>query len=480
MFTENESSTKTTILSSEIFKILNQIIQSEIIRYKKVPFDKIKAKFETLHQNQLIKNISNNQRKFIRHYRLEIIRYWNNINFILKKTLRSSNFSANLVQQYQGLLYYFIIRIHHENSSKEELFLELPKMNFDKNQIKSIRSLIIKIFSFNWDIALQKKQEEENISIKHSIPSFTIQKLRPYMPLADIIKNMNFLDKRARKGFFSLRINQLKFNKEELMQFNKDLCRYFLLQNINYQKDNDFRYLFSISVKDKIKIIHNKWLEEGKIIIQDKASILSISLLEPNPQEIIGDFCAAPGMKSSLIAEKSNNEALIIANDFNSGRIRSMKTLSHKFGIKNIHLIQSDSCNDSIPISKLKCQFDKILIDAPCTGSGIFSTNPELKWKQNSRFLARHIKLQEKILASATDLLKPDGILVYTTCSLYVEEGEFQITQLPENFKPLSLPQWFSPSYLINGKPIPGTGRLFPSLHHTIGFFVSKFQKINE
>ena len=77
-------------------------------------------------------------------------------------------------------------------------------------------------------------------------------------------------------------------------------------------------------------------------------------------------------------------------------------------------------------------------------------------------------------------MLKPGGIIVYSTCSLYPEEGELQVMKLHDNLESLSLPGWISPSYLINANDIPGTGRLFPSHHGTQGFFISKFKKIDE
>ena len=187
-------------------------------------------------------------------------------------------------------------------------------------------------------------------------------------------------------------------------------------------------------------------------------------------------MCAAPGNKTSLIAQFSNNRAKIIANEFNKERCLFTKQLLLKLNAFNYHLLYTDSIN---PPFRITPQFDKVLLDAPCTGSGTFLTNPELKWRQNKSFLYQNVSLQEKLLNSALNLLKPKGILVYSTCSLYPEEGELQIIKILEHVKPLGLPKWFSPGYKINGKEIPGIGRLFPSTHRTQGFFIGKFKKRN-
>ena len=117
------------------------------------------------------------------------------------------------------------------------------------------------------------------------------------------------------------------------------------------------------------------------------------------------------------------------------------------------------------------------MLDAPCTGNGTFLTNPELKWRQNDNFLHQNTVLQKKLLEKALKLLKPNGILVYSTCSLYPEEGEHLIMNFQDFLEPQTLPKWFSPSYNIEGTVLPGTGRLFPAIHHTQGFFIGKFKK---
>jgi 16S rRNA (cytosine967-C5)-methyltransferase len=153
-----------------------------------------------------------------------------------------------------------------------------------------------------------------------------------------------------------------------------------------------------------------------------------------------------------------------------------MNSLLNQLNVLNVHIINTDSI--AFPI-RFQNYFDKILLDAPCTGSGTLLTNPELKWRQNEKFLHQNVVLQKKLLQSALKILKPGGILVYSTCSLYPHEGEYQILDILNSLEPLDLPKWFYPSYKIDGNTIQGTGRLFPSVHHTQGFFIGKFKKKN-
>jgi 16S rRNA C967 or C1407 C5-methylase (RsmB/RsmF family) len=232
--------------------------------------------------------------------------------------------------------------------------------------------------------------------------------------------------------------------------------------------------MFHVVIKDKSKILLSNWHKKGTILFQDKASSLIVELLSPKSGDFICDMCAAPGIKSSLIAQLANNKSKIISNDFSLKRLEPSRTFFELLKVSNYSLLNSDAI--TFPI-KLDTKFDKILIDAPCTGSGTFLFNPELKWRQNGKFLNQNLIIQEKLIKSGLNYLKEKGILVYSTCSLYPEEGEFQVMKFKEFLEPLELPNWISPSYKIKNCEIQGTGRLFPAIHHTQGFFVSKFKK---
>jgi 16S rRNA (cytosine967-C5)-methyltransferase len=224
----------------------------------------------------------------------------------------------------------------------------------------------------------------------------------------------------------------------------------------------------------KSKVLKSYLYQKGDLIFQDKASAAVVNILDPQPKELICDMCAAPGIKTSYIAQKMRNQGKVIAGEFLNTRIRIMIQLLKHLNVINTYLLNIDSI--AFPL-RFQNMFDRILLDAPCTGSGTFLANPELKWRQNPKFLHQNILLQKKLFQSALNLLKPGGILVYSTCSLYLEEGEHIIMNFLNQLEPQDLPTWFSPSYKINGSRLPGAGRLFPSKQKTQGFFVGKFKK---
>jgi len=128
--------------------------------------------------------------------------------------------------------------------------------------------------------------------------------------------------------------------------------------------------------------------------------------------EKILDMCSAPGIKSSLISQYTETNAQVIAEEFLTERAQQMGIFIEKRVNKNLYLLNTDSIQPPLRDDIL---FDKVLLDAPCTGSGTFLSHPELKWRQNEAFLHQNIVLQKKLLETALSRLKPDGILVYST-----------------------------------------------------------------
>lgn len=406
------------------------------------------------------------------HYISEIIRYWNSLNFITNKTFRSLSSETQLSDKNQEMLIYTTYRFFWEQADILDILSEIP-FDLNQRQINYLNLFYQKLTTFNWDLALKNKNDTEISSIKYAIPTFTIHKLLPVLDHQSIINNIIRMDKRVKEGILYLRINTIKLLKTPLIEFSEQIIQHFKKINIFLIPDNTFPFLLKTSSKNKSTIIKSDFYKNNLLIFQDKASIAAVALLNPLNNELIGDLCAAPGMKTSLISQYAKNST-ILAGDFNPQRTTDMKSLLSSLGVNNAHTVHWDGINPPLQ----KGIFDKILLDAPCTGSGTFSSNPELKWRQNNKFLNRNIFLQEKLLISALELLKVGGTLVYSTCSLYPEEGEHQILKLDsKQICMQNTPSWLPISYKINNSVLKGSGRFLPYDHETIGFFVAKLSK---
>ncbi len=361
-------------------------------------------------------------------------------------------------------LLYATYRILWENTSDSSIIKELK--GFDKNFLKNVRL-------FSWKKNLKNKDEFEKFSICNATPSYMINHLKNFMDFNFMAENINAMNGLIGNIEVSIRINNLigNYTKEDLSLKIKESFR---KDNIIFREDQHLPELINIRLNSKNKVLNSTWYKDGYLIFQDKASAAVIQTLSPTKDDLIFDMCAAPGVKTSYIAQYMGNKGHIIAGEFLGKRINVLEKLMKDLNVLNCHLINLDSIS---PPFRFEDRFDRILLDAPCTGSGTFLRSPELKWRQSEKFLHQNTTLQKKLLKSAIKLLKPNGILVYSTCSLYPEEGEFQILNHLDKLQPLPLPSWFSPSYKIEDSILPGTGRLFPSTHQTQGFFIGKFKK---
>jgi len=411
------------------------------------------------------------------HYLREIIRYWNKIQYITKKTLRSLSDDKKLHKRKLELFLYITYRYMWEKASFTSILNEL-KYEYDglgKENLKDFYFYYSKLASFNLDIALKNKSEIEQISIRYAIPSFTIRKLLPVLDYTSIKNNIVAMDNRARNGIMYLRMNVGQYDTDSLVDLSSKIIREFNKVGVTLHHDDDLPFLLKARVMDKYKVIKSDFYQQKVLIFQDKASIAPVIALSPKPNDLICDLCAAPGMKTSLISQLSRGKSRVIAGDFHKVRTQMMFKFLSDLGLKNLHLVQWDGLNPPLQLEI----FDKILLDAPCTGSGTFTNNPELKWRQNERFQQRFIRLQEQLLMSAFELLKIGGTLVYSTCSLYPEEGEYQIQKIKsDKVRHEEIPSWIPSSYNINGFSQKGTGRFLPAEHDTNGFFLAKLTKV--
>tara|TARA_B100000767_G_C19751531_1_gene531022 strand:- start:875 stop:2140 length:1266 start_codon:yes stop_codon:yes gene_type:complete len=167
----------------------------------------------------------------------------------------------------------------------------------------------------------------------------------------------------------------------------------------------------------------------GNIEVQDEGSQILSYLVSPDRGQMVADFCAGAGGKSLALSSLMKNTGRIYAFDVSEKRLANLKQRLKRSGASNITMQRINNEND-IKIKRLKGKFDRVLVDAPCTGLGTLRRNPDLKWKHNEISLNELICKQDAILNSASNLCKVGGYLVYATCSILKDENENQV----ENF----------------------------------------------
>lgn len=219
----------------------------------------------------------------------------------------------------------------------------------------------------------------------------------------------------------------------------------------------------------------------GYYMLQGKNSMYPSLILSPDTHDLVGDLTAAPGGKTSHLAQLMKNQGKILALDVSANRCRSLRSNLSRMGVSNTIVLNMDSRN----IRKLGIKFDKILLDAPCSGSGVIIHDETRKTSKNLTDVLEFTSIQTELLSVAIDCLIPNGELVYCTCSLEPEENELVISNVL-NMKDLSLinigmdigepgltrfQSYNFASDLIKAK------RLYPHKSNGEGFFIAKMVK---
>lgn len=181
-----------------------------------------------------------------------------------------------------------------------------------------------------------------------------------------------------------------------------------------------------IRVEERPSLNALPMLKNGTIEIQDEGSQMVAFLVDAKPGDRVVDFCAGAGGKTLAIAAAMKNKGRIIACDVLEGRLKRSTERFRRAGVHNIEVKPLTSESDPW-VKRHKASFDRVLVDAPCSGTGTWRRNPDSRWKKLGPGLENLLTLQAKILASASRLVKPGGRLIYATCSLLHEENDDQI-----------------------------------------------------
>ncbi|PMQ01067.1 MAG: 16S rRNA (cytosine(967)-C(5))-methyltransferase [Dictyoglomus sp. NZ13-RE01] len=324
--------------------------------------------------------------------------------------------------------------------------VEIAKMKAKKEK-NLINAVIRKIVNENYDFS----NLPEDVKLSH--PQWILDEWKEYLGDEIAIK---IAEANNFPAPISIRVNKLKTNKEELKKL--------------LEKDR-IKYRDGLLVEDAL-IIENGFdfenyelFKKGYFTVQSEASMLTSLILNPKPGERVADLCSAPGTKSTHLAELMNNRGKIVSIDKNSTRIKLIEKNAKRLGISIIETLNMDVL--SIPES-LDGTFDKVLLDAPCTGLGVLRHKPEIKWRRKREDVYELSKLQLAMLKRAGKLVKRGGEILYSTCTLTWQENETVVLSfLKENIN-FKLKNFHFKDSLYRGFL-----KIIPYEYNTDGFFIA-------
>ena len=266
----------------------------------------------------------------------------------------------------------------------------------------------------------------------------------------------------------------------QLMQANNQRPNYYVRANNLRTKTENFKLRMEkldiqfeesdwlpgyFKVDSVAPFIAKDLLKKGICLVQDIAAGFAPTIVEPEPDETIYDLCAAPGTKSIVMSDMMNAEGSIVAVDINPRRLELLAESALNYNAENIKIRQDDVRELNLKLA------DGVLLDAPCTGTGVLSKRADLRWKRTKEELENSVKLQEELLDEAANHVKRGGRLVYSTCSLEPEENWEQIQKFLEkydNYELEKLDEFLPEEVLVEDGYAYQT---FPHIHACDGHF---------
>lgn len=283
----------------------------------------------------------------------------------------------------------------------------------------------------------------------------------------------DYLASYTKEHFKGIRVNTLKISVDDFLKISP-----FKLEKVNWSEEG-----FYLN-EDDTRPGKHPYYHCGLYYIQEPSAMIPVEVLEPKPGEKILDISAAPGGKATQIGAKLKGQGLLVANDISPKRVKALTKNVEVFGIKNC-IITNDTPENIA--NNFKSYFDKILVDAPCSGEGMFrkDTNAIKNWNQFS--VEQCCTMQRNILRWVPSMLKPDGKLVYSTCTFSPEENEGTIEWFLKEFPEFELVEINKIDELDRGRPewiggikeLRKTRRAWPHKIKGEGHFIALFKKVD-
>lgn len=259
----------------------------------------------------------------------------------------------------------------------------------------------------------------------------------------------------------ALRVNRLRITPEE---FRARLDA----QQIAYQPSAILPHF--VRVKTLSGIAQMDLFRNGMFTVQDESAALPCQLMDAKPGDRVIDMCAAPGGKSTNLAEMMGNEGEIVALDKYEAKLHLIRASAERLGVRIIQLMAADAGVFDGPPA------DRVLLDAPCSGLGTLAKKPDMKWKREIGDIRRLNATQEMLLENAARLVKPGGVLVYSTCTIEPEENAAMIAAFLERHPEFSVDRAdrFLPPEVVTPEGFVAT---LPHVHFMDGSFAARLVK---
>lgn len=412
----------------------------------------------------LNKSISSQDENLIRELVYGVLENKIYIDYILSKasSIKIKKIHFQIIEILRTAIYQIVFMDRIPESAAVNEAVKLAKKYGHKGTIGFVngvlRSIVREKEKF---MKIDTKDMVKYMSIRYSYQEYMVKR---WIDAFGVEFTESLCKSNNEKPFLNIRVNTLKTSKEKLME------------RLNDQGYNAYEAKYAsdcIIVKNPIRITEIDEFKDGFFTIQDESSILVGQIINPKEDSLVLDICAAPGGKSTHLAQLMNNTGKVISRDIYDHKIDLIKENAIRLGIKNIE----SQLYDALTLDEeYKDKVDYCLLDAPCSGLGLIRRKPEIKFNRSEEDIDDLIELQKKIINIAKQYVKVGGTLVYSTCTIenkenillikefLKENNNFELTSLEDNFHNTEDLETLDQGYI----------QLYPNIHGTDGFFIAK------
>ncbi len=293
------------------------------------------------------------------------------------------------------------------------------------------------------------------LGVKHSFPDWIVETWLEQLPIEEVDQLLAWFNKSPK---IDLRVNILKTSIAEVTKVLK-------AAGVSVEPIPNLPQGLRLTGAGTVTDLPG--YKEGWWVIQDSSAQLVTHLLDPQPGETIIDACAAPGGKTTHIAELMGDRGRIIACDRAVKRLNKVRENAARLQLRSIEIAAGDSRNQP----EFANIADRVLLDAPCSGLGTLHKRPDIRWRQTAQAIGELFELQKELLEQASNWVKPEGVLVYATCTLNVLENEKVIQSFLENNSNWSIQS--TPNAIAqNWVTSEGWIKVYPHRDNMDGFFM--------
>jgi 16S rRNA (cytosine967-C5)-methyltransferase len=348
------------------------------------------------------------------------------------------------------------------NLEEAENIAKLGRAILGWKTLREVESILGFLLTRQLDPILKAASDEERIGLQTFHPTWFVKYCVNLLGRSEAIA---FLEGNVNPPPTCIRLNTLKASEEVILEK-------LAAEDVKLEKVELLKHAYKV-MGAKQPLTGTASFQEGLFYIQDKASCFAAEAADPKPEMTVLDVCAAPGAKTTYIAQLMQNQGGICSVDYSMRRMQVWRREMTRMGVKIAEPVLADACI-SLPFA---LEADVVVLDPPCTSTGVFAKQPSAKWRLTPRSVEKMADLQWRMINNCAERVKAGGVLTYSTCSITVEENEMIIERFLKQHPEFSLAE-INPKFGVPGlRGLDKCQRLYPHIHESNGFFIAKLLK---